>query len=238
MIRLDKYISERENLSRSDIKKLVKKKLVSIDGKIAECSEQKLDEKTASVCIDGKTVRKSPFLYLMLNKPKNFLSATTDKFEKTVIELVPKELRVKNLSPVGRLDKDSTGFLLLTNDGNFIHNITSPKSQVEKIYSVRLKNSFKKDYTERIKNISAYKVKTLVQTGEYECDIILTEGKYHEVREIFYLLQNEVEDLHRISIGGVFLDKALEKGEFRELTEDELFILKKSVDKLNVKDII
>lgn len=227
MIRLDKYISERESISRSDIRKLIGKKRVSINGKIAESPEQKLDEKTAGVCIDGRAVRKSRFVYLMLNKPVGFLSATQDKFEKTVMELVPNELCVKNLSPAGRLDKDSTGFLLLTNDGDFIHNITSPKSQLEKVYSVSLKNPFEDAYIKQVKDILAYKVKSLVRTGEYECKITLTEGKYHEIKEIFYLLQNEVRRLHRMSIGGVSLDKTLAPGKLRELTENELVILKK-----------
>lgn len=227
MIRLDKYISERENISRSDIKRLIRKKLVIVDGKTAESPEQKLDENEAYVFIDGKAVRKSRFIYLMLNKPEGFLSATEDKLEKTVMELVPEAFVVKNLSPAGRLDKDSTGFLILTNDGELIHNITSPKSQIEKNYSVKLKKPFKKDYAEKITDISAYKVKSLVKTGEYECNITLTEGKYHEVKEIFYLLQNEVVSLHRTSIGGVLLDKSLAYGELRELTEKELSVLKK-----------
>lgn len=134
LMRLDKYLSECTALSRSRLREIIKNGSVCVDGVPVTAPEQKLDSDAAQVTLDGKPVRYEKFCYYMLNKPSGLLSATDDKKQKTVIDLFPAELRKKNLFPVGRLDKDTTGLLIITNDGEFAHRVISPKSEIVKTY--------------------------------------------------------------------------------------------------------
>ena len=134
LMRLDKYLSECTALSRSQLRQIIKNGSVCVDGVPVTAPEQKLDSDAAHVSLDGKPISYAKFCYYMLNKPSGLLSATDDKKQKTVIDLFPAELRKKNLFPVGRLDKDTTGLLIITNDGEFAHRVISPKSEIVKTY--------------------------------------------------------------------------------------------------------
>lgn len=132
MERVDKVISSITNLSRNDVKKYIKKKLVMVNNKIVESPKIKINPEVDIVILDGKALKYQKYIYLILNKPKGYVSATTDNISKTVIDLCPTKFRNRNLFPVGRLDKDTTGLMIITDDGNFSHNILSPKKHIKK----------------------------------------------------------------------------------------------------------
>ena len=132
MERVDKVIGSITNLSRNDVKKYIKKKLVMVNNKIVESPKIKINPEVDIVILDGKALKYQKYIYLILNKPKGYVSATTDNISKTVIDLCPTKFRNRNLFPVGRLDKDTTGLMIITDDGNFAHNILSPKKHIKK----------------------------------------------------------------------------------------------------------
>ena len=239
MIRLDKYLSSQLGLSRSDVKTLIRQKSVSVIGVPACRPELQIDADKAQVFVDGKQILYKRFLYIMQNKPQGIVSASADDACKTVIDILPDALRRNGLFPAGRLDKDTAGFVFITDDGQFAHDILSPAHHVEKEYSVTLSRTVLPEEAEAIRNgltvgeehfkpAKLYPVRA--DGNEAVFNIVLTEGRYHQIKRMFGHFGNPVAALHRIRIGGVMLDASLAPGESRELTENELALLCKNTN--------
>ena len=227
-LRLDKFISTQTLYSRSEIRKMIFKGQVTVDGTVTVKPETKIDEEKALVCVDGTEIKYKKFVYIVINKPKGILSATNDKNCKTVVDLLPEEFSKRNIFPAGRLDKDSTGLVLLTDDGEFAHNITSPKHHIEKTYIVELDS----EVTDEM--ISGFKDGVMLVQGE-KCSpavcerieekiakVILTEGKYHQIKRMFGVYGAGVVNLHRVCIGKFCLPATLDFGEYMEITPESL----------------
>ncbi len=226
-MRLDKFLCDSIGVTRSEAKKLIDKGVIAVNDKIIKKSDYKIDENNDSVTNNGKTVVFEKYVYYMLNKPAGIVSANTDNRDITVIDLFKGEGK-KNLSCVGRLDKDTTGLLLVTDDGNLLHKLTSPKKQVYKEYLVGTKNTVTSDMAHKLEmgvDIGDEKI-TLPAKVEIidEKTIILsiTEGRFHQVKRMLQAVGNEVVSLHRKSLGNVVLDYDLAPGKYRRLTKEEL----------------
>lgn len=232
-MRIDKYISGCGYASRKEVKKLIKQGLVLIDGIVCKRPEEQV-EGGSVVEVNGETLNYREFVYLMLNKPQGYVSAVYDKKYPVVTELVPEEYRHFDVYPVGRLDIDTEGLLILTNDGKFTHEITSPKKQVYKRYFARLDKPMEEADIETFKNGMEFKEFTAQSARLEICEnpteayIEIAEGKFHQVKRMCERVGKEVVYLKRVAIGDVKLDKTLELGEIRELTGEELQML--SVD--------
>ncbi len=228
IMRLDKLLSECTALSRSQLRQIIKSGCVSVDGQTVTSPEQRVDSDAARVELDGKPVSYAKFCYYMLNKPAGILSATDDKKQKTVIDLFPPELKKKNLFPVGRLDKDTTGLLIITNDGEFAHRVISPKSEIVKTYHAVTEGSVDESDIEAFRQGIVLADGTQCLPAELEglpdgsCLVHVMEGKYHQVKRMLASRGKPVTALKRLSIGGLKLDNSLLQGEFRPLTEKEL----------------
>lgn len=230
MERLDKIISSQGKYSRSEIKKLVLQKRIMINGNIAKSSDTKVDKQSVNIQIDGEKLIIKEHLYLILNKPKGYVSATEDKNDKTVLELVPNNLYRKNLFPAGRLDKDTTGLMIITDDGNLAHNILAPKKHIRKIYEVTLDIPVTEEMVIKFAkgielNDGECKPGKIEITGEYTCKVTITEGRYHQIKRMFGCCGAKVLELNRICMGNLFLPQNLDLSECRELTEKELNML-------------
>lgn len=228
LMRLDKLISECGLASRKEIRQLVKSGRVTVDGAAAAAPEQKLDPEINVVCIDGEQVCYRKFHYYMLNKPAGVLSATDDGKQKTVLDLVSPEMRRMGLFPVGRLDKDTTGLLLLTDDGEFAHKVISPKSGIFKVYHAitdgRADEADVAAFAEGVvlgDGTKCLPAKLEIQP-DGSCLVKVMEGKYHQVKRMLASRGKPVLRLKRLSIGGLELDNSLKEGEFRALSDDEL----------------
>ncbi len=230
-VRLDKLIADSGLASRREAKELVKAGRVRVGTAIAASADMKLDPNVSDVYIDGVLVDYRKNRYIMMNKPNGVLSATEDAGQKTVIDLLPESLRKQELFPVGRLDKDTTGLLLLTNDGGFSHSIISPKRHVAKVYRAAVSGVLDES------DIAAFEQGIVLSDGT-ECmsaKLVIErpsvglatvyEGKYHQVKRMFASRGKHVTALHRLSIGGLELDASLKPGEFRELSENERKII-------------
>lgn len=227
-VRLDKYIADTGVASRREAKELIKAGRVRIDSAIAASAEQKIDPEVSTVYIDGQSIEYKKNRYIMMNKPNGVLSATEDKGQQTVIDLLPETLRKQELFPVGRLDKDTTGLLLLTNDGVFSHSIISPRRHVAKVYRAAVTGVLDES------DIRAFEEGIVLADGtecmpaklEIERPSVglatVYEGKYHQVRRMFAARGKHVTALHRLSIGGLHLDPSLKSGQFRELSREEI----------------
>lgn len=232
MMRLDKFLVSCEIGTRSEVKNIIKKGQISIDGNICKNADFKFDEETCTVCFQGKPLTYKSFQYFMLNKPRDIVSATRDNYDKTVLDLL-KDERKKDLFPVGRLDKDTEGLLILTNDGALAHSLLSPKKHVDKTYLVEIEHSLNQadicaleqgvDIGEEKQTLPA-RVKILDETHIH---LTIHEGKFHQVKRMLHAVNNQVLSLKRISFGSVILDKTLTPGGYRELTLQELLSLKK-----------
>lgn len=227
MERLDKIIASQGKYSRKEAKKLISMGRIFLDGKKVTSSDIKIDYEKVRIQIDGIELKVKDNIYLILNKPKGYVSATEDKKEKTVLELVPKDLFRKDLFPAGRLDKDTTGLMIITNDGVFAHNILSPKKHVQKTYKVKIDmkmtNNMVNEFELGIKlNDGICKPSALKIIGENEGLVTLTEGRYHQIKRMFGCFGANVIELHRLSMGSLELPENLKPGECRELTEKEL----------------
>ncbi len=230
-MRLDKFLSECGVCSRSESKIFIKKGLVSINGKKAAKGEEKIDPDNDEIMFKGQKITYSKFEYYMLNKPAGVVSATEDKNDKTVIDLVPKP-HAKDIFPVGRLDKDTEGLLIITNDGETAHRLLSPKKHIDKTYFVRTTGGeIGEKEAEALKNgvdIGEEKLTLpaeveILKNGEIsESLLTIREGKFHQVKRMFKAVGREVIYLKRISMGNIKLDERLEKGECRKLTEEEI----------------
>lgn len=227
MDRIDKIIASQGLYSRSDVKYLVSRKRVAIDGEVVRSSSQKADPEKNVITIDGKPLTVKKQIYLMLHKPKGYVSATEDKEHQTVLALVPPEWKGRDLFPAGRLDKDTTGLMIITDDGVLAHNILSPRKHVQKVYGVELDipvtEEMQKGFAEGVElNDGVCKEAKLVITGEKTAEVTLKEGRYHQIKRMFGCYGAKVMELHRIAMGDLYLPDDLAEGDCRELTEGEL----------------
>lgn len=227
MERLDKVIGSQTNYSRKDIKDLVKKKQVLVNGEVVLKSDIKVDSSTDKIVVCGEEIVFKKYVYLMLNKPKGYVSATEDKNDKTVLDLVPDIYKHRDLFPAGRLDKDTTGLMIITDDGEFAHNILSPKKHISKTYNVTIDIPMRDEMVIGFKNginlsDGECKSASLEITGEYSGIVILTEGRYHQIKRMFGCFGAKVVELERIKMGNFSLPEDLKLGECREFSYDEL----------------
>jgi len=227
MERLDKVIASQTNYSRKDIKELVKKKQVLVNREVVLKSDMKVDSLVDKIVVCGEEIYFKKFVYLMLNKPKGYVSATEDKNDKTVLELVPEVFRHRDLFPAGRLDKDTTGLMIITDDGDFAHNILSPKKHISKTYNVTIDIPMNKDMVIGFKNgvnLSDGECQSAILeiTGKYTGTVILTEGRYHQIKRMFGCFGAKVIELERTKMGNFSLPSDLELGMCREFNEEEL----------------
>ena len=230
MKRLDAVLSACSVGSRSEVKALIRKGKVSVNGTVVRDVSFAVTD-SDEVRVNGIVTDTSEFVYLMLNKPCGFVS-TTDADEENVLAFVPSELFRKGMFPVGRLDKDTSGLIFLTNDGAFSHMLTSPSRHVEKEYIATLERPLDEICFEffaegmTLKDGFTTRPAKLERLGEKKARGVISEGKYHQVRRMFACCGNRVETLKRVRIGGVELDPTLEEGEVRKLTDEELDLLK------------
>lgn len=234
-IRLDKYLADMGLGTRTEVKRDIKKGRISVNGEIVKSPEYKIDIQTDVVLADGKEIAYEELVYYMLNKPQGVVSATEDRRDKTVLDLISEKKR-KDLFPVGRLDKDTEGLLLITNDGELAHNLLSPKKHVDKKYFVRLKAPLSEENRKRLEegvDIGEDKLTLPAQVfvlneERDEAEIIIREGKFHQIKRMFHAVGNEVVFLKRLSMGSLVLDEALLPGEYRLLTPQEIERLKEN----------
>lgn len=230
-MRLDKFLCEMNIGTRSQVKDLIRRGVVTVNGVPVKDAGGRIDEETDIVCVRGQTVCYRKFFYYMLNKPAGLVSATRDQLSATVMELLRPEDRRPDLFPAGRLDKDTEGFLLLTNDGELAHRLLSPKKHVDKTYRVSMDHGLSGEDVQRLEqgvDIGEERLTLPAKVQQAEEKVILLtiqEGKFHQVKRMLMAVGNSVTALKRISFGGIILDEALRPGEYRELTEDEVKIL-------------
>ena len=230
-IRLDKFISERTEYSRREIKELARKGGIKPNGAAVKAPDVKIDPENDTVEVCGKTVQAERFRYLLLNKPQGYVCSTDEKDGKTVMELVPAELRTKGMFPAGRLDKDSLGALLITDDGELAHKILAPGRHVSKIYIVKLDRPFQSNYIDLKtgERCLPAKVKPL-ENSEKHVFVELCEGKYHQIKRMFAAVGNHVEVLMRVAVGGLILPEKLAIGECMELLHKDVENLFRELD--------
>ena len=228
LTRLDKLLADSGVCSRSEAKALIRAGRVTVNGTVPRLAEEKYASESAVICVDGEMISCTPQRYLMLHKPGGILSATEDAKQVTVLDLLSPQLRRQELFPVGRLDKDTTGLLLLTNDGDFAHRVISPKKHVQKIYRAAVDGILTQE------DVAAFEKGLMLSDGT-QClpaklellrpsvgRVTVYEGKYHQVKRMFAACGKHVTALHREQIGALALDPALQPGEYRELTAEEL----------------
>ena len=225
--RIDRILSEQTNYSRKEIKKLVAKGLVLVNGSFVRKSDEKYDEDNISIKINGEDISVNKHFYLLLNKPKGYVSTTVSDSDKTVIALVPDKYKTRTLFPAGRLDKDTTGLMLITDDGVFAHNILSPKKHIKKVYEVVIDKDVSDDmvngFKEGVKlNDGECKSALLEKVDTNKCLVTLTEGRYHQIKRMFGCYKAKVLELKRICMGELYLPSDLEVGNVREVRDEEL----------------
>ena len=226
--RLDKLLSDSGHFTRSEARNAIRAGRVRVNGEAVRKPEQKYDEDTDAITVDGEALSCSAFRYLMLHKPPGVLSATDDPKQTTVLDLLPPHLQKQGLFPVGRLDKDTTGLLLLTNDGDFAHRVISPKKHVPKRYRAALDGPIGPEdiaaFAEGLVLADGTKClpAALERAESGEGIVTVYEGKYHQVKRMFAARGRTVTALHRERIGALWLDDALPPGAFRELRPEEL----------------
>ncbi|ABK62452.1 MULTISPECIES: pseudouridine synthase [Clostridium] len=236
MERLDKVLSNLGYGSRKEIKAFVKKGEIEVDGKVVKDNGIKVDPNKSIIKVNGEEINYRKYIYIMMNKPAGVVSATFDNYDETVIDLLDYEYTVFDPFPVGRLDKDTEGLLLITNDGELNHRLTSPKWHVDKTYYAEIdKMVDEKDVEKFKKGITlddGYKclpakleILSSDENGS-EVNITIQEGKFHQVKRMFEARGKNVVYLKRLTMGNISLDEELDEGTYRELTEEEIEILK------------
>lgn len=237
MERIDKILASQGTLSRRDVKEMIKKGRVTLNGKVVKDSAVKVDINADTVAVDGTQILLKKHIYIMMNKPQGVVSASDSDTDETVVDLVPNELFRKGLFPAGRLDKDTTGFVLITDDGDFAHKILSPKNHIFKTYLARLQHELTESDIKMLENgitlsdgttLKEAKVEIVEQTETPLVKIMICEGKYHQVKRMFAAAGNKVVALHRSKMGDLELDANLNPGECREITPEELEKIQKS----------
>lgn len=232
MERIDKIISAQTEYSRKDIKKLILQKRIKINDELVLKPDIKVNPESDKITIDGKEINVVKNIYLILNKPAGYISATEDRTQKTVLDLIDQKYSHRELFPAGRLDKDTTGMMIITDDGVFAHNILAPKKHISKTYEVEIDipvtEEMKIGFENGIKlNDGECKSAKLEITGKYTATVILTEGRYHQIKRMFGCFGAKVTKLHRTAMGFLELPKDLKEGDSRELLKEELELLTK-----------
>ena len=232
--RIDKILSNMGYGTRKEVKELIKSGLVEINGSVAKDSGQQVEADSQEIKVSGRRLFYKDFIYILMNKPQGVISATEDRRERTVVDLLPDEFKAFNPFPIGRLDKDTEGLLLLTNDGNLSHMLLSPKKHVPKTYFAKVMGRVsEKDVEAFSKGVTledgyktmASQLKILLMGTISEVEITIYEGKFHQVKRMFQAVGKEVIYLKRISMGELKLDETLEPGSSRELQDKERRII-------------
>lgn len=230
-MRLDKMLSHMGFGSRKDVKQLVKSKKVRINNKIAKKPNIHVNVEKDEVAVHGQLVEYKEFIYLMLHKPPGVISATEDGFDQTVIDLLEAEDAHFEPFPVGRLDKDTEGLLLITNDGKLSHALTSPRREIKKTYYAKIDGVVTEEHVEQFLEgvtlddgyeTKPGKLRILISGDVSEIELTITEGKFHQVKRMFESIGRRVTYLKRIQMGDIILDNELPLGSYRDLTEEEL----------------
>lgn len=231
MDRIDKILAKNLNISRTDAKALLRKGRVCVNGVVVKSADQKCAE-DAQILLDGKVVSNMEFVYIMMNKPKGVVSASKGNGEKTVVDLVPKDMMRKGLFPAGRLDKDTTGFVLLTDDGAFAHDILSPSHHIDKTYVAKLDKPINDEVVKDFENGMVLNGEKLIKAEITPLNdektiarVVLRQGLYHQVKRMFLKHGITVVELDRIKMGNLALDNSLNFGECRYLSKEELKLI-------------
>ena len=231
MTRLDKILSTQLNISRTDAKQMIKKGRVSVNGIPAKSGDVKVADADI-VAVDGNKISYSRFVYIMMNKPKGVISASDGKGEKTVVDLVPSDMQRRGLFPAGRLDKDTTGFVLLTDDGEFAHSILAPSRHIDKTYVVTLDNPVTPEAVADFRSGMELNGERLLQADAEiisedatVCRVVLRQGLYHQIKRMFKKHGLTVLELKRVKMGNLPLDDSLLPGECRYLSQKELDLI-------------
>lgn len=236
-MRLDNFLAKALNVTRSEASQFIKNKRVSVNKKIIIKKDYHINELFDEIVIDNNIIEYKEFIYIMLNKPGNVVCAVRDNLDKTVIDLIDKTIiHHSELFPIGRLDKDTEGLILLTNDGKLAHKMTSPKNEIYKKYFVKLQNKISDDdvysfchgleIRDGNNEVFITKNAKMEVINETECYVYICEGKFHQIKRMFDKLNNKVIYLRRESYGDLMLDNSLELGEYRMLSHDEILYIK------------
>lgn len=234
-MRIDKMLANLGYGSRKEVKQLLKSGAVMIDDIVVKDAKQQVDPTIQTVTLNGEVIEYKEYIYLLMNKPPGVLSATEDNVDETVIDLLEMEDQVYEPFPVGRLDKDTEGLLLITNDGQLAHRLLSPKKHVPKTYFAVIDREVTDEdvraFAEGVVLDDGYKTKPgklkILKSGTHsDVELTITEGKFHQVKRMFEAVGKRVIYLQRISMGPLVLDETLEPGEYRELTDEEIELLK------------
>lgn len=231
VMRLDKFFSSQNLASRKEMRTLIRQGAISVNGSTQIKPEQKIDTQQDVVCLKGETIEYKPFLYLMLNKPQGYVSATDDRTQSTVLDLVPEKWYRPGLFPAGRLDKDTTGLMLITDDGELAHRILSPKNHIEKAYHARISAPLPPEAIEMF-------ARGITLGDGYEClpaqvtvledgaqpllEIIICEGKYHQIKRMVAAAGSKVLSLKRVRMGAMILDESLPEGACKEILHKDV----------------
>lgn len=222
--RLDRFVSNQLNISRSEVKTHIRRGKVSVSGRVERDPSLIIDVSAAVVEYNGAKIEYKKNVYIIMNKPKGVLSASNDKSRETVVDLVPSELRRTTLFPVGRLDKDTTGLLIITDDGEFAHNCIAPKKGISKVYEALLDGPITPEMPDKfmsgviLADGTPCKSAKLQDLGDNRVRITITEGKYHQIKRMFGVFDLGVNELHRVSIGDLVLPEHLKEGECEEIS--------------------
>ena len=225
-MRIDKFVSDAAALTRSEARKAIRTGAVKVDGVTIRDISYKVDE-DALLTLNNEEIYYKKYIYIMLNKPAGYVSATDDRKQKTVMDLIDSSYKRYKLFPAGRLDIDTEGFLLITNDGDLAHNLLSPNKNVGKTYYVKLEKNITDEKIKMLEDgvdigecvTKGARVKTI---SENEIELTITEGKFHQIKKMAHAIDNNVTYLKRLSYGNFFLDESLEIGEYRHLTDAEI----------------
>lgn len=229
-MRLDKLLANMGYGSRKDVKVLIRKGHVTVNKKVIRGNGFHVDVDKDVVYVEAEHVQYKPYIYVMLHKPAGYISATEDKHDRTVIDILPEDIQHFKPFPVGRLDKDTEGLLLLTNDGELTHHLTSPKKNIEKVYYAKVKGLVTVEDVELFAHgvtledgyhTKPAHMKILHSDKISEIELTITEGKFHQVKRMFRTLKKDIIYLKRIQMGELLLDKYLSIGHFRDLNEEE-----------------
>ena len=231
--RLDKLISSQSMMTRSDASKLIRSGCVSVNGNQVKNTAFKADTEADNIEVNGEKFCYKKNIYIMMNKPDGIVSASRDPKEKTVVDIVPDELKRPDLFPAGRLDKDTTGFVLITDDGEFAHNILSPRHHIDKTYLAETDKIINEDFLENMRNgmmlgdeqLLEAEIDLVENNGNPVYRIVLREGKYHQIKRMIASTNANLLSLRRIRMGNLDLDENLAPGECREITQEELKLI-------------
>ena len=230
MERLDKFLCSQSNLTRSEAGRAIRSGRVTVDGAVCRQAAQKINPDTQTVAVDGKAVGYAEYVYWMLNKPAGILCVSRDPKVPTVVDLLPPDARRKGLFPAGRLDKDTHGMVLITDDGDFAHRMLSPRHHIPKTYHARLDKPMPPDTPQRFaegmelgngEECKPAQVRLLEEGDAPLVEIVLVEGKYHQIKRMFAAVGCHVDWLKRVKMGDLPLDESLAEGECRLLTAEE-----------------